>query len=194
MRWGTQLERGYSTLIVTLIEGIPARWSERPVATAADDVAPAATSGITDEPALAILPGTVSSSDLDRQTGLANGRALDIALDLDQMGDTARALFVRPSLKAILTADVTNPAATTIDVASTTGWPSSGGFWLGREYLTYSGKTATSFTGSRCLRAMLSAVSRWAVFDGMRHHGQPRMAFQVRSSAVQDFANRPSRW
>lgn len=152
MRWGTQLERGYSTLIVTLIEGIPVRWSERPVATAADDVAPTATSGITDEPALAILPGTVSSSDLDRQTGLANGRALDIALDLDQMSTVGRALFGRPTLKTILTADVTNPAATTIDVASTTGWASSGGFWLGREYLTYSGKTATSFTG--CTRGV----------------------------------------
>ena len=152
MRWGTQLERGYSTLIVAEIEGIPVRWVERAVATAADDTAPASTSGTTTDPSLVIPMGMTQAVDIDRQTGIANGRAMDVILDLDQMGDTARALFVRPSLKTILTADVTNPAATTIAVASTTGFAASGGFWLGREHLTYTSVTATTFVG--CTRGV----------------------------------------
>jgi hypothetical protein len=152
MRWGTQLERGYSTLIVAEIEGIPVRWVERAVATAADDTAPASTSGTTTDPSLVIPMGMTQAVDIDRQTGIANGRAMDVILDLDQMGDTARALFVRPSLKTILTADVTNPAATTIAVASTTGFAASGGFWLGREHITYTSVTATTFVG--CTRGV----------------------------------------
>jgi hypothetical protein len=165
MRWGTQLERGYSTLIVAEIEGIPVRWVERAVATAADDTAPASTSGTTTDPSLVIPMGMTQAVDIDRQTGIANGRAMDVILDLDQMGDTARALFVRPSLKTILTADVTNPAATTIAVASTTGFAASGGFWLGREHITYTSVTATTFVG--CTRGV-SAATRGSTFPTAR--------------------------
>lgn len=45
-------------------------------------------------------------------------------------------------LKAALTA-----AATTATVDSTTSWPSSGFFMIDGEYMTYSGTTATTFTG-----------------------------------------------
>jgi hypothetical protein len=147
MRWGTQLERGYTTVFAVRIAGIPVRWIERPLARAASDTVPSATSGIATSPALVITESSVISWDLDRQSGLAAGRALDLSLDLDVMGSTLRALFTRPTLKARLTADIPNPATTTIAVASTTGWPSSGTLWLGRECCTYAGTTATTFTG-----------------------------------------------
>ena len=40
-----------------------------------------------------------------------------------------------------------DPTATTINVASTTGYPAAGTLLIGSEYVTYTGVTATSFTG-----------------------------------------------
>jgi flagellin len=40
-----------------------------------------------------------------------------------------------------------SPTATTINVASTTGYPTSGTLLIGSEHVTYTGITATSFTG-----------------------------------------------
>jgi hypothetical protein len=45
-----------------------------------------------------------------------------------------------------LTADINN-SVTTISVASTTGFSNSGAIIIGMELITYTGKTATSFTG-----------------------------------------------
>lgn len=53
-----------------------------------------------------------------------------------------------------LTADINN-SVTTISVASTTGFSNSGAIIIGMELITYTGKTATSFTG--CTRGAASS-------------------------------------
>jgi hypothetical protein len=56
-----------------------------------------------------------------------------------------------------------NNAVTTINVASTSLFPASGSILIGKELITYSGKTGTSFTG--CTRAT-SSTTATAHFDG----------------------------
>lgn len=144
MRWGTQLERGYTTLIAAKIYGIPARWNEREFMRVDTDGPPTETTHFTTSPSLVITPSSIIEWDIDRQTGIAAGRAFDIVLDLDAMGSEAE-LFRRPTMKARITADLTNPAATTINVDDTTGWPSEGLIYVGQECMYYGSKTGTSF-------------------------------------------------
>lgn len=78
-------------------------------------------------------------------------QALDIGaveVLLSDPAGAATALFAaRDSVTAIdLTAEVT-ASDTTVSVVSTTGFASSGSAYLGREAFTYSGVTATTFTG-----------------------------------------------
>ena len=60
------------------------------------------------------------------------------------------------SPKTYLTANAT-AIATTITVADTTGFPSSGTIWLGKEAIPYTGKTSTTFTG--CVRGQLGTTA-----------------------------------
>jgi hypothetical protein len=62
---------------------------------------------------------------------------------------------------AIGTAEV-NRTATTFPVRSTTGWPSSGGFWNGHEWVSYSSKDATDLLG--CTRGAygFAGKSTWS--------------------------------
>ena len=147
MRWGEQLERGYTTLIAARVYGVPVRWTEREFIGANTDTAPAPTTNITTSPSLVITESSVIEWNLDRSTGIAAGRAVDIVLDLDAMDATTATLFTRPTLRSRVTVDLTDPAGTTLTVDDTTGWPSSGLLYLGQEAMTYSGTTATTFTG-----------------------------------------------
>ena len=52
-----------------------------------------------------------------------------------------------------------DPTATTINVASTTGYPEVGTLLIGSEYVTYTGVTATSFTGVTRGRTVNSLTS-----------------------------------
>ena len=56
-----------------------------------------------------------------------------------------------------LTADLTK-AATTVTVNSTTAFPSSGTIWIDTEAISYTSKTATTFTG--CTRGVLGTFAR----------------------------------
>jgi hypothetical protein len=145
--FGEQLERGYSWLVAIEIEGIPALWVEREALRFDTDLVASNAADKPAEPALVITESSKLQWTLDRQTGVASGRAFDIDLDLNRMSLTARALFRRPGRRSRLTADVFSPSTTTIDVADTSVWPSSGRFWLGRECCDYTGKTSTAFTG-----------------------------------------------
>lgn len=49
--------------------------------------------------------------------------------------------------RTYLTADMTEDGTETINVADTTGFPSSGNVWIGCEKVTYTGKTGTTLTG-----------------------------------------------
>lgn len=147
--WAELQAAGYRRVLGVQIEGIAVDFLEVPLLTTADELA-AASSGRTEVvPALRISDAESVSSELGRWSGVASGRALELGLDravLAEYADTVD-LFRRPTLRAVLSATVSNPAATTFSVVSTTGWPSAGAFHAGREYCTYSGTTATSFTG-----------------------------------------------
>lgn len=82
-------------------------------------------------------------SEVDRRSGV--GRGYDLVVRLRDTDD-ARALVTEPAYSALMTADMGH-ADTSLSVASTAGWPSSGTLAVGTETMTYSGATATSFTG-----------------------------------------------
>ena len=63
----------------------------------------------------------------------------------------------RPTLRTYITAEV-GTGDTTVNVLSTTGWPSSGQLWIDSECIAYSGVTATSFTS--CTRGLLSSIAQ----------------------------------
>jgi hypothetical protein len=58
--------------------------------------------------------------------------------------------------QTVLTVSLTS-SATTVTVDSTTGFASSGTIWIDQEAITYSGTTATTFTG--CTRGVLGTVA-----------------------------------
>lgn len=98
-------------------------------------------------PALLLGEDQAFVQELDRETGVARGDAFDLTLSwvgLEAAG-LVSALFTR-GRRARLTADFSTVAASA-SVDTTDGWPSSGAAYIGRERISYTGKTATSFTG-----------------------------------------------
>jgi hypothetical protein len=147
--WEELLAAGYTRIIGAWVEGIPVDLLETRIFTTEDSSTSASTDAQTIIPCLRISDGEAISAELDRATGLARGRSIELGVDLATLATVPAAarLFATPTRRALLSATVSNPAATTFNVVSTTGWPSTGGFFVGREYCTYSGTTATSFTG-----------------------------------------------
>jgi len=148
MRWGQQLERGYQRLFSVRIEGIPHLFVERHSRSAVTDSETTAPSPWALSEGLVITSDSEVSTDLDRVSGLANGRALEIKLDLDALSAAAKAMFRIPAWRRPLDGDITDPAAMTIALAEgTTGLPVPGAGWIGREYVTWTGSTSTTLTG-----------------------------------------------
>lgn len=147
--WSTPIKRGYRVGWHATIEGLRYVWTERALLTVegADPGLP--TGYVTACPALAIADGEAVSCEVDRQTGVASGRAWDLHLGVDALERQGllSALFRRPAKRARLTADEATGTATTLDVDSTTGWSGTGTAYVGLETVTYGGTTATSFTG-----------------------------------------------
>lgn len=129
------LDRGYSVVAYAVIEGLPLRLS-------------ASALGWTDsdrtEHARLILDGDGRISyQIDRQSGVCGAGRMRLGI-LDPDDDTG--VFAVSTLTTRLTADL--DAADTTASADTTGWPSSGTFWVGKEYVEYSGTSGgTTFTG-----------------------------------------------
>ena len=146
-QWGSLIRRGYQVVYAVEIEGIPTAFGAREMWTTAGLVATHPTRAMSY--GLALREGAHISVEADRQSGAAAGRALDITIGRQQLADEGlgAALFARPTMRANLTVEVSDTTTATFVVDSTSGWPSSGGLYVGREYCTYSGKTATSFTG-----------------------------------------------
>lgn len=149
------LQRGYSLTFAVTIEGIPYILTEAPrlwlVSSAAE---PALPSGYSRTIAcLAITEGQTVSIDADRRSGVASGSALDITLAWAELEDEnlLGTLFREPQAKTLITADL-DAADTTVYVGDTTGFPASGGVYIGRERIGYSGKTGTTLTG--CTRGV----------------------------------------
>jgi hypothetical protein len=149
------LKRGYSVTYALTIEGIPYIFTEAPrLWTVASSAEPALPSGYSRTIAcLAITEGQSVSVEADRRTGVASGAALDVTLSWNELEDESllATLFGEETAKTLITADV-DAADAAFTVADTTAFASSGGFYIGRERVSYSGKTGTSFTG--CTRAV----------------------------------------
>lgn len=153
--WNELLDAGYTRSFGVLVEGIPYAFLETRLQTTADDDIDVPIDYTAARGALRVRESDSVSKELDRVTGLGRGRALDIVLALDVLGDIGAELFRTPSLRARLTADA-DGTATTFDVDDTTGF--AGSFYIGREFCTYGGSTATSFT------SVTRAVAGWAHF------------------------------
>ena len=95
---------------------------------------------------------------------VAHGQRLGHRLRADGTGGLATALFAaRDSIEGTwITADVST-SATTVSVASTTGFASSGYLYLGRETMEYTSTTATSF-------AVGTAAHRGKFGSPIQHH------------------------
>jgi len=139
---GQPLRYGWGWVYWLTLEGVPVLYAER-------DLGLTRPSGYSTTDASLVMDktGEIGVS-VDREAGLARGTPLRWGLR-----DTAvvRGLFKQPSYLATLSADATS-SATTLTVASTSGWPSSGALYIGAERVTYSGTTATTFTG--CTRGV----------------------------------------
>ena len=150
----TQLRRGWSEVYAVTIEGIPyvfvERIPKRVDATSSVGLPTGYTSAVD---ALTIETDQSVSITLDRQSGGSSGTSFDLTLDYESLSDASllAVLFKQATNRATLTADLAHNA-TTITVDDTTGFSASGSVYLGRELVTYTGTTGTSFTG--CTRGV----------------------------------------
>lgn len=146
--WSELRQRGYGVLYSVTIEGIPYVFTERRCYRVDSAAEPGVPSGYTLSRALSVLEGDEVSVEINRETGIADGRAWDITLawDVLERESLLSALFTTPSATATLTTALTTGAETTISVDDTTDFASSGTAWIGRECFSYTGKTGTSFT------------------------------------------------
>lgn len=137
--WGPQLELGYSADIAIVVEGIDRVFVERILSRASVDTPPTLPSGFTGvSPGLLIGDQSVLSVAIDREVGVARGRALEIQIALSGIQSPAE-LFGRPTLSTRLVGALSGSETSAMEVDDLTGWPSSGRVFLGRETIDYSG-------------------------------------------------------
>ena len=139
---------GFAPIYYLTVSGIPVVWTER----AAGLTLP---TGFTVEDASLVIDDSaeVGVEVIDRQRGVAASMSLGFKL-LDTA--TVRDWLRRWSDQAVLTADFA-ASGVTATVDSTTGWPGAGEFHAGIERVTYTGTTATTFTG--CTRARSGSLA-----------------------------------
>jgi len=167
--FSTLIKRGYGTIYAVRIEGIPYTFHEGPTPYRVDaESFPSAGTGYTSSASFMVLKDMTIDQEIDRHSSIARGKALTINLAWSVMEseDILDKLFRRPAYHTTLTADVA-AADTTINVESTADFPSSGTFYIGRELVTYTGTTATSFTG--CTRGYLGYKYRFRKDDPGSH-------------------------
>lgn len=138
----SSLQYGWSHVYWLTIEGIPVYWAEKSLGLSL----PAAYTS--ENPLLVIDDSSAIGAEVGPRGGL--GKSLPLSFRLRDGIDT-RTYLKRWSNEARLTADITS-SVTTITVDSTTGFASSGSIWIGVELITYTGTTATTFTG--CTRGV----------------------------------------
>lgn len=142
---------GWNVVYWVTIEGIPAIFTERGLGLTLP-------SGYEVEDAsLVIDDSSQVGTEVDRRRGLGAGLSLGFRL-LDTA--TVRGYVRRPQYVAALSQDE-NATTNTIHVETTTGWPNAGRFWLGHELITYTGKTAATFTG--CTRGVVGLAYKHAL-------------------------------
>lgn len=133
---------GWAPVYWLTVEGIPVVWTERATGLTLP-------TGYTSEAAvLSLQEAGIGTEHIDRGRGIASTAPFGFAL-LDST--TTHAYLRRWDQETYITADL-SATSPTVDVADTTGFAASGSVHIGRELVTYSGTTATSFTG--CTRAV----------------------------------------
>lgn len=142
---------GWNVVYWVTIEGIPVVFTERGL-------------GMTlpagyelEDASLVIDDSSEVGTEIDRRRGLGAGLSLGFRL-LDTA--TVRDYIRRPAKFAELTQNE-NATTNVIHVDSTAAWANAGRFWLGHELITYTGKTATTFTG--CTRGVVGLAYNHAL-------------------------------
>ena len=129
---------GYTPVYWLTVAGIPVVWTERALGL----TLPA---GFADSEVAGLViddSGPIGTEQVDRDRGIGTGLPLSFTL-LDSA--TLFAWMAKWTDYAKLTAQLDwNDTTATVD--STTGWASSGHFYVGQERVYYGGKTGTSFT------------------------------------------------
>ena len=150
MTIATALARGHSSVFSAVIRGIPYVFTERTLQRVDSASAPSVpTDFVSAVPALLIDDSQSTSSEINRETGVAGAMALEFVLSFAALGDASllSALFSTPAAASVITADV-DEVATTINLEDSTGLTGDH-VWLGLECLAVSGSTATSLTVAR---------------------------------------------
>ena len=147
----TRKRLGYFDSYVLAIEGYPILLTEEDRVTYAGAAQTLPTGYTRSVPALRFKEGDTIGIRMDRESGFASATAVEFTLGWDDLG-AQKSDFKYPGVIAELTADLAFDA-TTVTVDDTTGFGASGTFYLGREAITYTGKTGTSFTG--CTRGVV---------------------------------------
>ena len=138
----TAARYGWSPVYYLTIEGIQVVWAEAALGLSLPP-------GYTAEAAaLHLESAAIGVEQVDRQRGVAVTAPMSFAL-LDHAQTTAA--LSRWSAETRLT-DVADYNDATLLVQSTAAFPASGSLYLGKELITYTGKTGTSFTG--CTRGV----------------------------------------
>ncbi len=154
--FSTLRQRGYSTFYALRIEGVPYTFYEGPVPKRVDSEAyPSAGAGYNGSASLAVIDESRIDQEIERRGAVTRGKSLPLLLSWNVLEDEGVLddLFRRPAYFTTLTADLSG-TATTVAVLDNSSFPSSGSFYLGKEYIKYTGKTgSTAFTG--CTRGYL---------------------------------------
>lgn len=147
--WPSLVRSGYGTVFGVLIDGIPYSFGERKLYTVAGVEAYPPSNDYTRSAALMVSQGLSVSVEVDRATGVASGRALDLVLRRQSLDDEGllTVLFKVPGLSTLLASAVADPADTVFAVVDTTGFASSGTAYIGRECIAYTSTDATHFAG-----------------------------------------------
>lgn len=131
------LRYGWDHVYWLTIDGIPYVWSE-------NDTGLTVPSGYTSTQATLVIDQSASvGAQIDRDAGIGAGFPLSFQL-LDS--SALASMMTRPARQTYLTAAATS-SATTLHVADTSAFDSTGTIYIGQERITYTGKTGTSFTG-----------------------------------------------
>lgn len=142
---------GWNVVYWVTIEGIPTIFTERALGLTLP-------SGyLAEDASLVIDDSSEVGTEVDRRRGLGAGLSLGFRL-LDT--DAVRQYVRRPQYTTGISQDE-SATSNVIHVDSTSGWPNAGQFWLGHELISYTGKTATTFTG--CARGVVGLAYKHAL-------------------------------
>lgn len=155
-------QAGYPSVYVAHVHGIPHLLSETVPKRATGATPIALPSGFLSAcGALYLDERQQFSQELDRETGVARGDAINLTLTWEALeaAGLTQSLFRRPSKRARLAADVA-PTDTTLTLDDATGWVGGDLFYLGRECGRVGGTSGATLTG--CTRGIAGKADRYS--------------------------------